>query len=569
MVRTTVTMTASELAVKDALVAAEHPLAVDAGIAMLQEGGNAVDAAIAAGFVMGVTHPAGSGLGGGGIMVIAGPGRDPVVVDFAPVAPRAASCDTFPTDDGPSGRFGWRHVKDDANIVGHRAAAVPGQVRGLAAASERFGALPLAAAVVPAIAAARDGFTADGRFLVQLLRSSRKLSRFPGSRGAFLPGGFPLGLAPMLVTGPAVAAQPDLAAVLASIAADGPDGFYQGWVADAIVADMDANGGLIGHRDLAEYQAAVRPAQLVRYRGLDVAGAPGPCGCFTAQQSLLALEAACAEPGALELVDYLHLSAEVFRRAFADRRAYGADETQVPVPYAGLLSRGYASERVADIDPARAARQVSAGDPWPFEPKRARGHDVGTSRSSAGSSTTHICVVDRDGLTVSLTQTLADSFGCGVTVPGTGILLNNAMQWLDPEPGHPNSVGPAKHGMNNMTPLIVARGDRPILTVGSPGGARIINAVTQIVSHVVDRGMGVQDAVEGPRIDCSTPALLADSRLPAEVVAELGQRGQQVQVVTQSWDEVHFSRPLAVLVDDAGVLRSGIDPYHGAVAGGY
>jgi gamma-glutamyltranspeptidase/glutathione hydrolase len=556
-----------------AMVASEHPLATAAGLEVLRRGGNAVDAAVTMSFAMGVLQPSGSGIGGGGLMVLhRAASRQTLVLDFAMDAPLAATPDAYELEDqaGPS-RFRWRKVKDDANMLGHRAAAVPGQVRGLALALARFGTLPLSETLAPAIRLAEQGFEVDGRLALQVVDAIPLLARFPASAAVYLPGGYPLRAA----SGHAPAdrlVQADLARILRLLAVHGPDAFYQGPIARAIVDEMRAHGGLIAEEDLARYQPTIWEGGLaIHYRGHLVVGDPGACGSDTALHCLKLLEQLHPSIVAAGGADAAHLRAEAYRRAFADRSRYAGDPKQVPVPWRGLLSDGYAHERARGIDPTRAAPAVEPGDPWRFEPSSAYpAPHAASAPHTRGSSTTHLCAVDAERNVVSLTQTIVDGFGCGVVVPGTGVVLNNAMLWLDPEPGRPNSVAPGKRGHNNMTPLIVLRGGRPLLAVGAPGGARIINGMSEVVSNVLDRGLGIQAAIEAPRLDASGPELLLDSRFPDNVRASLAARGHHLQVVEESFHAAHFSTPLGILIDpERGTLRGGVDPFRISVAAGF
>ncbi|MBI3979372.1 MAG: gamma-glutamyltransferase [Chloroflexi bacterium] len=574
MTSTSVWRIDKEEAVADrGMVAAKHPLAVQAGLAVLQRGGNAVDAAVTMAFALAVVEPGASGLGGGGLMVVhlAGSGRN-VVVDFAMDAPLAATPDAYElAEEMSTGRFGWRKVRDDANIVGYRAAAVPGLVRGLALALERFGTIPLREALAPAIRYAEEGVPVTLPTYLRLAMNMPLLSRFPTSAAIFLPGGFPprpedaLAPADRLV-------QPDLARTLRLIADDGPSAFYEGATARAIARAMQEQGGLIAEEDLARYRATIVEGGLVTdYRGHQIAGVPGASGCITAQQSLNILEGYDLASRGAGAPESLHLEAEAFRRAFADRR-YVGDPKQVSVPWRGLTSREYAGVVRAGIDPTRAATAVEPGNPWAFDDATAPAVVDATAvqATGGGSSTTHLCAVDRERNAVTLTQTLADPVGCGAVVPGTGILLNNAMQWLNPEPDRPNSLAPGKRGLNNMTPLLVLRNGRPLLAIGASGGARIINAMAQIVVNVLDHGMSVQDAIAAPRIDCSGPAVLVDSRFPASVPAGLAAMGHRARVVEESFNAYHFSTPLGILIHPGtGRLHGGVDPFRLAVAAGY
>lgn len=556
------------------MVAAKHPLAVEAGLAALKRGGNAVDAAVTTAFTLGVVEPGASGLGGGGMMIVhqAATGRN-VVVDFAMDAPLAATADSYELERGAgSSRFGWRKVKDDANVSGYRAVAVPGLVRGLALALERFGTVSLSEALGPAIRFAEEGFVPEWTTSLQIAVSMPILSRFPASAAVFLPGGFP----PRPIDGNSSGArlvQPDLARTLRAIAREGPDAFYRGAIARTIGEAMRQHGGLVSEEDLATYRATLVDGGLTTdYRGHQVVGVPGACGAVTALQSLNILEGFDLARSGAGTPESVHRQAEAFRRAFADRYRYVGDPKQAAVPWSGLLSKAYARALRDRIDPERAAAVVDPGDPWAFESGRLASEApvAGVFGASGDRSTTHVCAVDGERNVVSLTQTLVNLFGSGVIVPGTGVLLNNAMLWFDPEHGRPNSLEPGKRGLNNMTPLLLLRDGRPFLALGAPGGLRIVNAMAQVVVNVVDYRMGIQDAIAAPRIDCSGRDLLVDARFPDSVPRAMEAMGHRLRVVEESFYGANFSTPLGILIHpETGRLHGGVDPFRPAIAAGY
>lgn len=554
------------------IVASRDPRAVQVGLDILKHGGNAVDAAVSMAFTLGVVEPMSSGLGGGGLMLIhRARDRRTVAIDYAMDAPLAAGPDTFALDDGGgAGPYGWPRVKDDANAVGYRAASVPGMVSGMALALERFGTISLGAATAPAIGFAEEGVSLDWFGSLRLATSMPVLSRFPETAAIFLPDGFPIppgipgGEGPRLV-------QADLARTLRLIATDGADAFYRGPVARAIGTTMRARGGLIAEEDLARYRATVVEPLSIDFRGHRVFAVPGACGGVTALQALNLLDGfdlAAAEPGS---VRDLHLQAEAFRRAFADRYRHVADPKQVAVPWRGLLSPGYARTIRDQIQSGRASSAVEPGGPWAFDPEPGSGPARPASSGSGGDgSTTHVCTADHEGNVVTLTQTLVGNFGSGVVVPGTGVLLNNAMGWFDPVLGRPNSLAPGKRGLNNMTPLLVTRDGRPFLALGAAGGRRIIQAVTQILLNVVDHRMGIQDAVSAPRIDCSGPLVVTDARVAPAVRAALEAMGHRTRVAENLFHVYPFALALGILVEPgSGRFRAGVDPFRPAFAEGY
>ncbi|HKG25162.1 MAG TPA: gamma-glutamyltransferase, partial [Thermomicrobiales bacterium] len=477
------------------MVVARDPRGARVGLEVLRRGGNAVDAAVTMAFALGVVEPMRSGIGGGGMMVIHETARGrTTVIDYAMDAPLAVGPDSFELEDAiGASSYGWQKVRDEANVAGHRAASIPGAVRGLALALERFGTISLAAALEPAIRFAEDGVEVSPALALSVATSMPILSRFPATTAVLLPRGFPLrydgpGPGDRLV-------QRDLGQTLRRVATEGPDVFYEGEIARRIAGHIQEHGGLIAETDLARYRPAiVDGGQETTYRGYRIVGVPGACGSITVQQGLNILEGFDLPSLGAGTVERLHLEAEAFRRAFSDRYRFAGDPKQDSVPWRGLLSKQYAAARRAEIDPTLSAAEVCPGDPHRFDDAAQPVSLATAATAPLGGSTTHLSVVDENRNVVSLTQSLVDGFGCGVTVPGTGVLLNNAMSWFDPEPGRINSAAPGKRGLNNMSPLVVLRDGQPVLAVGAAGGRKIIHALAQIVSNVIDHGMGVQDA---------------------------------------------------------------------------
>jgi gamma-glutamyltranspeptidase/glutathione hydrolase len=434
------------------MVAAKHPVAARAGARMFALGGNAVDAAIAAAFASGVVEPMMSGLGGGGVMIVhdSADGRS-WCVDFGMRSPALAVPGCFTLGEGRSPDvFRWRKVVGDANLIGHRAAAVPGAVAGYAAALARWGRLPLKTVLQPAIEAAAEGVPVHAYHTVLAVQNLARLRRFPAAAAICLDNNDPP--APVDAVGAgAHLVQADLARTLQQIADGGPDAFYRGPFAATLDAEMAAHDGLLRASDLLAVEPRILPALVTAYRGAHIATAPESFGGVTMTE-MLAILAGFDLPALGHLsVASLHLIAEASRLAFADRYAYLADPAAVPVPFAGLLDPAYIAERRALIDPRRALAEAAAGDPWRYEPggrpSAALGPGVAPPHAS---NTTHLCAADGDGLAVSLTSTLMSGFGCGVVVSRTGVLLNNGMCWFDPGPAG-NSVAPNRRPLTNQT----------------------------------------------------------------------------------------------------------------------
>jgi gamma-glutamyltranspeptidase / glutathione hydrolase len=460
-----------------AMVVAGSGIASEVGRDILRQGGNAVDAAVAVGFALAVVHPEAGNLGGGGFIVIRLKDGAVHALDYRETAPARATRDMYLDAQGQP---------TDRSLTGHLAAGVPGAVAGLTEAQHRFGRLPLATVIAPAIRLAREGFVVDDYRSESIAGDSARLALFPASRASFLPNGARPAPGTTL-------RQPDLGSTLEAIRDHGADGFYRGRVADLIVAEMARGGGLISHEDLAGYRAIWRDPITISYRGYTIYSMPpASSGGVTMGEILNIMEGYDPVPpfGSPALV---HLEAEAMRRAFTDRNTFLGDPAFVHNPTDRLLSKAYAAELRKGIG--------DHATPTPaFEPA-----------AGAGASTTHYSVVDEEGVAVSCTTTLNDSYGSAVTVTGAGFLLNDEMDDFATAPGKPNMYGlvqgeanaiaPGKRMLSAMTPSIVLDPDgRLLLVVGTPGGPRIITMVYHVISNVIDHRMALAQAVEAPRM---------------------------------------------------------------------
>ena len=481
-------------------------LATDAAIEALRQGGNAVDAAVTAAAVLGVTEPFSAGIGGGGFMVIHRAGDGLVTtIDHRETAPGAMGPESFMEGGRPL-------PFNDARYSG-LSAGVPGTVAGWATALDRYGTFPLRRALLPAIRLAARGFVVDQTFFDQTQANADYFDDVPATARLFLDrDGTPRDVG-------TVFRNPDLARTYARIAALGPAGFYQGPVAGAIVATVtdppvagDANHvwrpGVMTAADLAGYSAPERAPTHVEYRGLDVYGmGPPSSGGSTVGEALNILEG--FDLGGMTREAALHLFLEASRFAFADRNAYVADPDYFDVPLQGLLSDGFAAQRRADITDRAATSPVPPGDPYPFDGGTGAPAEASATRSG---STTHLNVSDRHGNVVSYTFTIESTGGNGIVVPGYGFLLNNELTDFNfDSTTHPNRVEGGKRPRSSMAPTIVLRDGAPLLAVGTPGGSMIITTVLQILVERIDLGSSLPAAIAAPRASQrNTPATSAE-----------------------------------------------------------
>ena len=564
---TLTTISKTEARATGGMVATKDVHATRAGVQMLEMGGNAVDAAVAACFAISVVEPMSSGIGGGGYLVYQVDDRGGVV-GFPMKGPLAAKPDMYElSGEAAVGNFGWAGVVNDENLDGPRSIAVPGAVAGLCEAHRLLGKLPLKEVIAPAVSLAKDGHSPGWHNMYALGLMASRLFDFDELRNVFMPGGkLPTGD----LTSPALLRQPDLADVLEAIGREGPSAFYSGDVARALTSDIQANGGIVSEKDLAEYRPFVWDSGLeFGYRGHTVRVPPFACAGTTSAMTLRLLDGFDVSSMGHNSPDALHAYIYGARLAYVDRFTYMADPAFVNAPWKGLVSDGYTELRRGLIDSHRLGK-VEAGDPWAFD-EGAPGEIMEASAPALDSGTTHLCAMDADGNAVSLTNTLMAGFGSGFVPKGTGVVMNNGMMWFDPIPGRVNSIMPGKYPLNNMTPALVIGDDGVRLAVGASGGRRITNCVTQLISKVIDFDMGPQEAIDSPRVDCSLPVTSVDPRMPADMVAELESRGHRIYVIGDNHVQggfASFASPVAIVRDGDASFRAGVDTFHSAYAEG-
>ncbi|WP_136617124.1 MULTISPECIES: gamma-glutamyltransferase [Mesorhizobium] len=462
------------------VVTAQH-LASEVGIEVLKKGGNAVDAAVAVGYALAVVYPNAGNIGGGGFMTIRFKDGKSTFLDFRERAPLAATKTMYLDKDG-------NPVKG-ASLNGYLAVGVPGSVAGLEMAREKYGKLSRQDLMAPAIAYAKDGFILKQGDAASFAGSADRLAKDPAAAAIFLkPDGKPYGIGERL-------AQPDLAASLVAISEKGPDAFYKGAIADAIVKASGAKGGILAKPDFEQYAVRELKPVTCNYRGYEITSSPPPSsGGVIICEILNVLEGyplSYLGEGSAETV---HVMVEAMRYAYVDRNSALGDPDFVDNPVSKLLDKAYAKDIRDKIDPFRA------GVSQDLMPK-----GFGESKE-----TTHYSIIDNDGNAVAVTYTLNGSFGAGVVADGTGILLNNEMDDFTQKPGVPNLYGlvqgeanaiqPKKTPLSSMSPTVVAKDGKPFMVIGSPGGSRIITITLEAIVNVIDHGMNIQEAIDAPRI---------------------------------------------------------------------
>jgi gamma-glutamyltranspeptidase / glutathione hydrolase len=515
---------------REGIVVAGEKTAAKIGADMLAQGGNAVDAAVATAFALAVTYPRAGNIGGGGFMLVhmQDEGKT-IAIDYREMAPAAATQDMYLDDEG--------NVDIDAIRHSHKSSGVPGTVAGLLHAHEKYGVLSRKKVMAPAIRLAEKGYTLSYFNAAMFEEERDALTRNAAARAEFfkpdgsgyLPGD--------------VMRRKGLAKTLKAISKHGRDGFYSGWVADAIASDMAANGGLITRDDLSRYKVVEREPVIGTYRGYEIHSMPPPSsGGIHLIQMLNMLETRAPYSSAGDSAEALHFLAETMRLAYADRAELLGDTDFVDVPVQGLMSKEYAKSLASTINPNKAgdSSKIGAGDPAAYE-----SHD-----------TTQFSVIDKDGNFVSNTYTLNMSFGSGVVVPGTGILLNNQMDDFSAAPGVPNyyglvgndknAIAASKRPLSSMTPTLIFKDGAPFMAIGGAGGSRIITSVLQVIINVIDRGMNIGDAMEHPRIHHQwlPDQILYEPGISDDTKALLEAKGHKLTPI--DW----YARPQTVLYKD-------------------
>ena len=493
------------------IVVSDHPLATQAGTEILGRGGNAIDAAIATGFALAVVDQAASGLGGGGFMIVYD-ARDKRAhaLDFRETAPEAAQANLYVRNGKPV---------PSLSLTGALAVAVPGEVAGLLAAMKRFGSLPLAVLMAPAIRLATEGFPLDAALRYAIERQRSNMKKFPELGRVFL-------VKDEVPPEGEIIRQPDLGQTLKAVVADGADVFYQGWIAQAIVETVKEDGGVLTLEDLKSYKPIWREPLVGSYRKRTVITMPPPSsGGVALIEMLNVLEGHQLTKLAPNSATYLHLVAEAMKHAFADRAQYLGDPDFVKAPIPTLVSKDYAAWIRGRISPIKT--------------HPAKYYGLGNFKAEQG-GTTHFSVLDRFGNAVACTLSVNTRFGSKILVPKTGIVLNNEMDDFAIHPSgnvyglvgnEANSLQPKKRPLSSMTPTIILQGDRPELIVGGAGGPRIISATLQTILNVLDFQMPIKEAVESPRIhhQWMPDELNVEDKLPPETKKSLERRGHTVR----------------------------------------
>lgn len=556
-----VSLTRSRLVASGGVVACGHPLAAEIGCRVLIDGGNAVDAVIAAAFASFVVEPAQCGIGGHGRMSIhlARSGRT-IGIDHFIRAPSQATPEMY-----QAALAKWRGAGRDGsdgliNTTGHLAVGVPGAIAGLCVAQKRFATRSLAALMTPAIDIARSGITVDQRMAAQTAQRAAEIRLYPEAAAHLLRDGLPL-RPPSWHAGVQRIDASALAATLQQIARHGARAFYDGKLAAAIAQEMQANHGLLTAADLAAYRPHVFEQPRFQYRGTSYV----TCGDLIATEALNILEhfdLAALGPASAQRY---HLIAEAMGQAFVDNFTHAGDPAHLAAPLDGLASKRYAASQAARITHDRARDRITPGDPWPEQRRSTAPEGAIALPPLAG--TTQICAADREGNVAALITSLGSAFGSLVMVPETGIMLGNAMQWFDPRPGKLNSVGPGRMPLYAAPVLIAFDGARALGAIVGSGGYRIQAAVLNPLLAIVDHGMTAQAAVEHPRIHGEGASIDIDSRVAPATRAALQAMGHAMRILDPSDLGGGLGRCSMLWRADGDEWETAAEPWSGGAAG--
>lgn len=519
---------------KHGMVSSVNVLATQVGVEILKKGGNAVDAAVAVGYVLAVTYPQAGNIGGGGFMLLRTKEGTVTAIDFREMAPAKASRDMFLDEQG--------NVDNKRSLISHLASGVPGTVAGFSLANEKYGTRPLAELIQPALTYAKEGFIVDEALADALNVYGREvLFKHPASRKIFFKAdGAPWQKGERLV-------QANLANSLEAIAKQGEKAFYQGKIAEQIVAEMAQNGGLITRKDLADYKTLERQPISSSYKGYEIFSMPAPSsGGIHIIQILNILENFNLQAMGQNSAEAIHLMVEAMKYAYADRSEYLGDPDFTKVPTQALVSKAYAKQLAAQINPnkTRPSTEIKPGNLAPYE----------------SDQTTHYSVVDAEGNAVAVTYTLNTNFGSGIVAGDSGILLNNQMDDFSAKPGIPNVYGliggeanavqPFKRPLSSMSPTIVTQNGKVVLVTGSPGGSRIITTVLQILLNTLEFKMNIAEASNAPRIHHQwfPDQIRIEKGISMDTIRLLEKKGHKITV------QPTMGSTQSVVVTDAGLF---------------
>ena len=528
----------NDVAVDHAMVASAHPIASSVGIDILKQGGNAVDAAVAMALVLSIAEPNASGIGGGGFMVIKmADQNEAAMIDYREMAPQKATAEFYYKT-----KSSFKKLTDE----GSTSLGIPGLASGAKLALEKFGTLTLKQVLEPAIKYARAGIVVSEKLNGMITDNYEKISKYPATSAIYLPEMLPIEAGQLLKN-------EDLAQSFEKIAANGIKIFYQGEIAKEIVNEVKSQGGILELEDLKAYKAKIRIPIKCSYRGYQIITAAPPSGGGTHLIELLnIMEGFYLKKLGHNSAKFIHLFTEAMKMIYADKSMNAADPDFFTVPVNSIISKDYAKKLRDTINKKKAM--------FNYIPS----HWIGRESNS----TSHLSVIDEKGNIVSLTQSINHWFGSGIVVPGTGIILNDHLKDFDSRANVPNSIAPHKRPVSNTAPSIILKNGKPFMTLGTPGGSRIISAMAQIIMNVIDFNMSMDAAIEAPRVHCLKKILHVEGRISKKTIEKLKLMGHTI-VVHSDYDN-YFGGAQGILIDSkTHRLLGGADSRRDGVAKGY
>jgi len=521
------------------MVASAHPIASSVGIDILKQGGNAVDAAIAVAFALSIAEPNASGIGGGGFIIINMVDQnEPVMIDYREMAPAKATSEFF-----YNAELSFKDLtqEDKATSIG-----VPGLVSCADLASKKYGSMTLEQILAPAIKLCREGIVVSEKLNGMINDNYEKILKHPATTAIYLSEMLPLEPGSVLKN-------EDLAKTFKKIAYNGANIFYEGEFAEAIVEEIKKQGGIFELSDLKSYQVKIRKPVVGSYRGYQIISSAPPSGGGTHLIELLnIMEGFDIKTMGHNSTEFIHIFSEAMKMIYADKSTNAADPDFCDVPVDSFISKKYADRLRSLINREQAM--------FNYSPPQLT--------ISESNNTSHLSVVDEKGNIVALTQSINSFFGSGIVVPCTGILLNNHLSDFDSEPNRPNSIEPHKRPTSSIAPTIILKNDKPYMTLGTPGGTRIISALAQIIMNVIDFHKSMDEAIEAPRVHCLNKLLHVEGRIPEEVIEKLKVMGHTIKVHA-NFDN-YFGGAQGILIDPkTGTLYGGADSRRDGVAIGF
>lgn len=526
---------------ENGIVASARKEASQVGVEILEKGGNAIDAAVATAFAIGVLEPNASGIGGGGFMLLRlAKTGETKFIDYREVAPKDISLSLFEVDEKGN-------VLNNETKLGGKAVATPGNVAGLLTALEKYGTMNRVEVIKPAVKYAKEGIVVTKHLSEVISDSFESLSTFQETANIYLNDGLPFEEGEILV-------QKELGDTLDLIIEQGKDGFYKGDLAKKIANEVQEQGGVLKIEDLESYKVNIKDPIVGSYRDYSIISAPpSSSGGAHVIQLLNIIENYDLSNMKKNSAEEIHLWSESLKQVFLDRRNHMGDDEFVEVPLTGLITKGYAKKLSENIDSKKSNEYTQKTNPYKYE----------------SGSTTHISVIDKEGNMVALTQTINKFFGSGITVPKTGILLNNEIDDFSFLKGSKNIVGGGKRPLSSMTPtLVLDKENNPYISIGSPGATRIIPTVALVLSNIIDYKMNIQEAINMPRIaQFETGELKLEKGILEKDIEELKEKGHKIEVKGEM--DSYFGGVQGVVIDNNNIKYGGADPRRDGKAIGY